>query len=103
MFGIKLALLKLTILIGKLCGKGSSFPGMLANKINFNFKDVNIDDKKDENVDTTSSRFPKLTAVDNEYANYKIQTYGNSFTLEELVETFEILLLHNLNFIINLR
>ena len=49
---------------------------------------VNIDDKKDENVDTTSSRFPKLTAVDNEYANYKIQTYGNSFTLEELVETF---------------
>ena len=49
---------------------------------------VSIDDKKDENVDTTSSRFPKLTAVDNEYANYKIQTYNNSFTLEELVETF---------------
>ena len=41
-----------------------------------------------ENVDTTASRFPKLTAVDNEYANYKVANYNNDFTLEELVETF---------------
>lgn len=46
MFVIKLALLKLTILIGKILGKGSSFPGMLANKIKFNFNDINITDKK---------------------------------------------------------
>ena len=41
-----------------------------------------------EEVDTTTSRFPKLTAVDNEYANYKIVNYNNSFTLEQLVENF---------------
>ena len=41
-----------------------------------------------EDVDTTTSRFPKLTAVDNEYMNYKVADYGNSFNLEELVENF---------------
>ena len=45
-------------------------------------------EKNKENVDTTASRFPKLTAVDNEYANYKVANYNNDFTLEELVETF---------------
>ena len=46
------------------------------------------EDKKQEEVNTTASRFPKLTAVDNEYASYKIAKYGNSFNLEELVELF---------------
>ena len=45
-------------------------------------------DKPKEDVDTTKSRFPKLTAVDTEFAKYKIANYGDSFTLEELVETF---------------
>ena len=45
------------------------------------------EDNKEE-VDTTSSRFPKLTAVDLDFANYKVVSYGNNFTLEELVETF---------------
>ena len=39
-------------------------------------------------ADAMSSRFPKLTAVDIKYANYKIKNYGNDFTLEELVELF---------------
>ncbi len=47
-----------------------------------------LEDEKEENVDTTSSRFPKLTAVDNDYVNYKVMNYGNDFTLEELVEYF---------------
>lgn len=46
------------------------------------------EEKPKEEVDTTQSRFPKLTAVDIEYEKYKIANYGNSFTLEELVETF---------------
>ena len=33
-------------------------------------------------------RFPKLCAVDEEYANYKIKNYGNDFTLEELCNNF---------------
>ena len=45
-------------------------------------------DKPKEDVDTTKSRFPKLTAVDTEFAKYKVVNYGDSFTLEELVETF---------------
>ncbi len=44
--------------------------------------------EKEENVDTTQSRFPKLTAVDIEYASYKVAQYNNDFTLEQLVETF---------------
>lgn len=33
-------------------------------------------------------RFPKLVAVDEEYANYRIKNYGNDFTLKELCENF---------------
>ena len=49
---------------------------------------VDTDETGQEEVDTTTSRFPKLTAVDNEYANYKVVNYNNNFTLEELVENF---------------
>ena len=33
-------------------------------------------------------RFSKLNDIDIEFANYKIQNYGNNFTLEELCENF---------------
>lgn len=42
----------------------------------------------DENVDSTNSRFAKLTRVDQMYKNYKVKNYGNNFTLEELVDDF---------------
>lgn len=35
-----------------------------------------------------NSRFSKLTIVDQEYANYKIKNYGNSFTLQEFCDLF---------------
>ena len=38
--------------------------------------------------DAQNSRFPKLTTIDIEYANYKIVNYGNNFTLPELVNNF---------------
>ena len=38
--------------------------------------------------DLDKYRFSKLHAVDVEFANYKIQNYNNTFTLEELVESF---------------
>lgn len=44
-------------------------------------------DKKDENVDD-GIRFPKLTAIDELYKNYRVQNYENSFTLEELIDDF---------------
>ena len=43
---------------------------------------------EEEKVDVADSRFAKLTAIDEEYKNYKIKNYNNSFTLEELVELF---------------
>ena len=33
-------------------------------------------------------RFPKLYSIDEEFANYKVQNYGNNFELPELVELF---------------
>ena len=43
-------------------------------------------DLKNMNLDNV--RFTKLHEVDIEFANYKPQNYGNTFTLPELVETF---------------
>ena len=44
------------------------------------------EEKKDENLDNI--RFSKLHEIDVEYANYKPINYGNTFTLQELVEHF---------------
>ena len=38
--------------------------------------------------DLDSYRFSKLHAIDLQYRDYKVQQYGNTFTLEELVEIF---------------
>ena len=38
--------------------------------------------------DIDSYRFSKLHAIDVEFKDYKVQQYGNTFTLEELVELF---------------
>ena len=43
---------------------------------------------EEKEVDTANTRFPKLVNIDNEYRDYKIVDYGNSFTLPELVENF---------------
>lgn len=46
------------------------------------------EDKKEEIPDGEGMRFPKLAAVDEVYVDYKVNNYGNNFTLEELVELF---------------
>lgn len=43
---------------------------------------------EDEALIDGGIRFPKLHTVDTEYQNYKVANYGNTFTLEELCETF---------------
>ena len=45
------------------------------------------EDKPTSDVDD-DHRFAKLNNIDIEFADYKIQNYNNSFTLEELVELF---------------
>ena len=53
--------------------------------------ETGVDEKgeEDENVGPNEApRFSKLAAIDEQFANYKIQNYGNSFTLEELCNNF---------------
>lgn len=45
-------------------------------------------ENNDENIDMSRVRFSKLYAIDVKYKGYVIQNYNNSFTLEELVESF---------------
>ena len=49
--------------------------------------DENAEGEEDTiNVDDT--RFPKLCSIDEQFKDYKVANYNNSFTLEELVEYF---------------
>ena len=45
-------------------------------------------ENKEEVVNTTDSRFSKLTLVDQEYAKYKQKDYKNNFTLPEFCDMF---------------
>ena len=44
--------------------------------------------KNNLKIDDPNARFSKLHAIDVEFMNYEVQNYNNTFTLEELVETF---------------
>ena len=63
----------------------------LGEKLSSNDEIEKLEDEKEEQEDDLAkvdSRFSKLHAIDVEYQGYKIQKYNNTFTLEELVETF---------------
>ncbi len=45
-------------------------------------------EQEEDTGPTEAPRFSKLDAIDEEFANYKIQNYGNSFNLEELCGNF---------------
>src|SRR5574344_642577 len=45
-------------------------------------------EQEEDNKPAGDTRFAKLTQVDEEYKNYKIKNYGNSFTLPELIDNF---------------
>ena len=47
------------------------------------------EEAQEEPIDPSKeSRFAKLTEIDEEYKNYKVKNYGDSFTLPELCENF---------------
>jgi len=46
------------------------------------------EEKPEDNGPTEAPRFSKLAEIDIQFENYKIQNYGNSFTLEELCSNF---------------
>ncbi|MDD4187911.1 MAG: hypothetical protein PHX04_04030 [Bacilli bacterium] len=45
-------------------------------------------EESNEEVDTSDSRFPKLSRLDIEFKEYKVKKYSNTFTLAELAENF---------------
>lgn len=53
-----------------------------------NEDDTEEESKKEDDTLVGAPRFSKLNDIDIEFANYKIQNYGNNFTLEELVNNF---------------
>ena len=54
-----------------------------------NESDVESEEEQTEDTGPVEApRFSKLNDIDIEFANYKIQNYGNSFTLEELCANF---------------
>ena len=58
----------------------------LGIKPNESEEEENVQD--DKTPEGEGIRFPKLDSIDEIYANYKIQNYGNNFNLPELVELF---------------
>lgn len=46
------------------------------------------EDKPVEAENNPNIRFPKLAKIDEDYKGYKVKNYGNSYTLEELVDNF---------------
>ena len=49
---------------------------------------TNSADKEKEETGEDGIRFPRLVAIDEVYKNYKVQNYGNSFSLAELIDDF---------------
>ncbi len=46
------------------------------------------EEEEAKEIDTTNSRFPKLTKIDLDYVTFKSKNHNNSFTLEELIDNF---------------
>ena len=53
-----------------------------------NEDDTDDNTQKEDDTPVGAPRFSKLNDIDIEYANYKVQNYGNNFNLEELVANF---------------
>lgn len=51
----------------------------------------------DEDIDINGIRFPKLNAMDIQFADYKVKKYDNNFTLEELIDDFRCFSASQLN------
>ena len=51
-------------------------------------EDVSVDSQKEDDTGMDGIRFPRLHGLDEEFASYKVQNYGNSFTLTDLVYMF---------------
>lgn len=81
--------LKLTQEKDKILAMKVSQLGLKPNESNIEV-DGNIDDSKEDSgvLKEGESRFSKLAMIDEEYKNYVIEDYHNTFDLPELCETF---------------
>ena len=51
-------------------------------------EEIQANEGETEGKEGDGIRFAKLNTIDEEYANYRVKNYGNSFTLPELCENF---------------
>ena len=77
--------------VAKLVKEKEQILAMKVSKLGLKPDESDIDEnaQEDSSVDqNTEIRFPKLNEVDEEYKDYKVQNYGNTFELPEFVELF---------------
>jgi len=53
-----------------------------------NTEEIVEEGESEEPKDDSKIRFPKLARIDEEYKSYRVKNYGNSFTLDELIDDF---------------
>ena len=83
--------------VKKLMKEKEDIMAMKVSQLGLSPEDKAKEDVADENPngqenakidDNPDIRFPKLAALDQKFANYKVKNYGNSYTLAELIEDF---------------
>ena len=79
--------------VNKLMKEKDEIMAMKVSQLGINPEEENAEitkeeEEKPEEVGDTSIRFPRLLAIDEEYADSQIKKYDNNFTLEELIEDF---------------
>jgi hypothetical protein len=76
--------------VAKLVKEKETILAMKVSKLGLKPDESDVEDASaSEEVDTnTEIRFPKLNDVDEQFKNYKVQNYNNTYELPELVELF---------------
>lgn len=75
--------------VHKLMKEKDEIMAMKVSQLGLSSNDEETEENPEELEDEEQGvRFPKLAAIDELYKNYRVQTYDNNYTLEELVDNF---------------
>ncbi len=75
--------------VNRLMKEKQDIMAMKVSKLGLNPEDELDEESLDgEEINSTDSRFPKLTDIDTKFNDYKIKTYSNNYTLAEITDNF---------------
>lgn len=75
--------------VSKLMKEKEDILAMKVSHLGLKPEESDIEEPGENNeIDTTESRFAKLTMIDEDFKNYKVKNYNNTFTLPELCDNF---------------